>query len=187
MNEEKLAYFLMLGKTAENAVAKQPETVAQQSMPLSKNLDLALSLPVLVKEANSASNVYRYFFVFESFLRGFIKEVLSEESENWWEEKIPNDVKTEVLKSEQNEEVKAWMALGIREKIALTTYPQLLSIISFRWKEDFEEIVKDKHLIEEARHIAHLRNAICHMSDIPEEEVNRVKQVMRDWFRRVAP
>jgi hypothetical protein len=33
----------------------------------------------------------------------------------------------------------------------------------------------------------HARNTICHMSSIPFEEFERVKQTMRDWFRVVAP
>ena len=28
---------------------------------------------------------------------------------------------------------------------------------------------------------------ICHMSIIPSEELERIKQTMRDWFRVVAP
>ena len=187
MNSEKLAFFLMLGQTASNAVVEIPETAAQESMQLSRNLDLAVSIPITVKQAQRASEIYRFLFVFENYLRDFVKEILSEGSENWWEEKIPADVKAEVEKAEKTEEAKAWMALGMREKIALTTYPQILSIIEFRWKEDFSELVRDKNLLQEARHIGHMRNAICHMTDIPDEEVARVKQVMRDWFRVVVP
>jgi len=51
----------------------------------------------------------------------------------------------------------------------------------------FKAIVRDKFLIQEGRGISHLRNTLCHMSDISDEEVNRIKQVMRDWFRVVAP
>ena len=45
----------------------------------------------------------------------------------------------------------------------------------------------DKTLLQSARAIAHLRNTICHMSEIPEEEIDRVRLTMRDWFRMVAP
>jgi Swt1-like HEPN len=79
------------------------------------------------------------------------------------------------------------MALGSRPKLALTTYPQLLSIIEHRWDDDFKSLIRDKSLIQEARHIGHIRNALCHMTDVPQEEVERVKQVIRDWFRVVAP
>jgi hypothetical protein len=67
------------------------------------------------------------------------------------------------------------------------TYPQVLRVIDHCWKSDFEDLIRDKALIQEARMAGHLRNAICHMSSIPGEEVARVRQVMRDWFRRIAP
>ena len=67
------------------------------------------------------------------------------------------------------------------------TLPQLLKEIDEKWKEGFEDLVRDKGLIQEARLLTHLRNTICHMSIIPAEEVERIKQTMRDWFRVVAP
>lgn len=79
------------------------------------------------------------------------------------------------------------MGLGTREKLSLTTYPQLLRIIEQLWKEDFEEILRDRALVQEARHVSHLRNIICHMNGVPIEQAERVKQVMQDWFRLVAP
>jgi hypothetical protein len=100
---------------------------------------------------------------------------------------VPADVQTDVEKLEQTEEVKSWMALGSRDKSSLMTFPQLLRVIDFAWKDGFSEIVRDKALIQEARLIVHLRNTICHMADIPEEEVDRIRQTMRDWFRVVAP
>lgn len=188
MSKARLALFLFLGQTAERAVLKQPETAAQDSLPISKTMDLALSLPQEVKDASSAAAVYKYLYVFENFLRELIQETLSEDSkENWWELKIPKHIKDEVSSSKTTEETKAWMALGARQEIALTTYPQLIAIIEHRWKEDFEDIIRDKSLLQEAKHITHMRNAICHMTSIPEEEIERIKQVLRDWFRIVTP
>lgn len=85
----------------------------------------------------------------------------------------------------KTEETKKWMALETRDKLSLTN--QLLQIINDCWKDRFDSIVRDKGLIQEARLIAHLRNAARHMTDVPEEEVDRVKQVLRDWFRIVTP
>jgi hypothetical protein len=79
------------------------------------------------------------------------------------------------------------MALGSRDKSALLTLPQLLKIIDHTWKEGFDEVVRDKGLVQEARLLVHLRNTICHMSIISPEEIDRIKQTMRDWFRIVAP
>jgi hypothetical protein len=144
-------------------------------------------VPDKVRRAVEASEAYRLFFVFESYLREFIVEVLSKDAtEEWWA-KVPKDVQDEVTKLEETEEVKSWMALGSRDKSALMTLPQLLRVIDENWKESFREVVRDKALVQEARTLGHLRNTICHMSRISVEEMDRIKQAMRDWFRVVAP
>lgn len=177
----------MLGQTAERAVAGMDQVAPPQPLLLSGSYDLAALIPDGVKGAMRAAEAYKLFFVFEGYLREFVAEVLSADSTVSWWDKVPQDVKDEVAKLEETEEAKAWMALGSRDKSALLTYPQLLRIIDNSWKDKFAESVRDKTLIQEARMIGHLRNTICHMTAIPEEEIDRVKQVMRDWFRVVAP
>lgn len=156
-------------------------------MLLSASYDLATLVPEKVKRAVEGSEAYRLFFVFESYLREFIVEVLSKDATEGWWAKLPRDVKDEVARMEETEEVKIWMALGSRDKSALLTLPQLLRVIDENWKESFQEVVRDKALIQEARTLVHLRNTICHMTVISREEMDRIKQTMRDWFRVVAP
>lgn len=79
------------------------------------------------------------------------------------------------------------MGIASRDKISLTTYPQLLRTVDQLWKDDFAAVLQDKSLIQEARHIAHLRNITCHMNLVPDEELARIRIVMQDWFRVVAP
>jgi hypothetical protein len=156
---------------------------------LSTTEDLALVLPKEVRRAITASESYKLFFVFENFIRDFVLETLSElDKVNWWD-RVPKDVQDEVQKLEETEQQKQWMALDSRSKLALTTLPQLLRIMddTKNWNDVFKAIVRDKFLIQEGRSISHLRNTLCHMSGISDEEVERVKQVMRDWFRVVAP
>lgn len=114
-------------------------------------------------------------------------DVLSEGGKTTWWDQVPSNIQDEVEKIEETEEAKAWMALGSRDKSALLTYPQLLSTIEYCWKDHFKDIVRDKALIQEGRHISHLRNTICHMTNLTPEELGRIRQVMRDWFRVVSP
>ena len=187
IDDKKLALFLMLGQSVERTVTATPSVAAPKSLMLSASDDLAGLLPDRVKLAHHASEAYMLFFVFEAYLRELVVDVLSGDgSANWWD-KVPQDVKDEITKLEEAEETKRWMALGSRDKSALMTYPQLLRVIDVGWKSGFEEIVRDKTLVNEARAISHLRNTICHMTDISEEEMERVRQTMRDWFRMVAP
>lgn len=187
INDGRLALFVMLGQTATKTIGQVPEVAHSEPLHISDTYDLSTAIPEEVKEANAAALGFRLFFVFENYLRQFVVEVLTNNGQETWWEKIPPDVQDEVQKLEDNEELKGWMALGSRDKSALMTYPQLLRVIDHCWKDHFQDIVRDKALVQEARHIAHLRNTICHMSNITEEEVDRVRQVMRDWFRVVSP
>jgi len=178
----------MLGQTAEKTVAKLEDIVPKESLLLSQAYDLALLAPDTVRKAVEASEPYKLFFAFEAYLRQMIVEVLSKEGQdaNWYD-KVPKDVKDEITRLEATEEIKSWMSLGSRDKSALMTLPQLLKVIEENWKEGFDDLIRDKGLIQEARLLVHLRNTICHMSTIPVEEIERIKQTMRDWFRVVAP
>jgi hypothetical protein len=185
--DAKAALFVLLGQTAERALASIESIAPSESLLLSNSYDLAALIPDGVRRALRAAEVYKLFFVFEGYLRDFVVEVLSADpSASWWD-KIPGDIRDEVTKLEETEEAKSWMALGSRDKSALLTYPQLLRVIDHAWKDGFGDLVRDKALLQEARLIGHLRNTICHMTPIPDEETERVKQTIRDWFRVVAP
>jgi hypothetical protein len=185
--ESDAALFVLVGQTAARTVSRLEDVVPNESLLLSPAYDLAPLLPDKVRRATQAAETYRLFFVFESFLRDFIVEVLSKDSSASWWEKVPKDVQDEIAKLEETEEIKSWMALGSRDQSALMTFPQLLRVVDHAWKEGFDDIVRDKGLIQEARLIGHLRNTICHMTEIPSEETDRIRQTMRDWFRVVAP
>jgi Swt1-like HEPN len=186
--DARAALFLMLGQAAEKTVGRLEQVVPKDELLLSNEYDLALLVPDKVKSAISAALAYKLFYVFESYLREFIVEALSKDGQvTSWYDKIPVDVKAEMERLAEAEELKSWMSLGSRDKSALMTLPQLLRVIDVNWKDDFELLVRDKGLIQEARLLVHLRNTICHMSLISGEELERIKQTMRDWFRVVAP
>jgi hypothetical protein len=186
-DDERLALFLMLGQTAQRAMSTMPDTVPPMSLLVSSSYDLATVIPDSVKSAARAAEGYKLFFVFENYLRDLVVDVLSkEDAENWWA-KVPPDVQGDVAKLEETEEAKRWMALGSRDKSALLTYPQLLRVMDHCWNQGFDDLLRDKTLLQQARAIGHLRNTLCHMTEIAEEEMERIRQTMRDWFRMVAP
>ena len=190
MNGSKdLAHFLMIGRTAQRQVQQLPGTVPQMPMMISDRFNVSEVLPDESRDAVDAAETFKLFFVFENYLRDFILGVLSEaDKENWWSS-IPQDVKDEVAKLEDTEEKKKWMNIDSRGKLALVTLPQLIRIMDepANWKKYFEQPIGDKGLLQQTRLVIHTRNTICHMSTVTTEENERVKQVMRDWFRVVAP
>jgi len=185
--DSRAALFILLGQAASKTVGSIEDVVPSESLLLSSSYDLAPLMPDKVRRATLAGEVYRLLFVFENFLREFVVDVLSKDPTKTWWDYVPEDVRQQVSELEQTDETKSWMALGSRDKSALLTFPQLLRIMDHAWKDGFDDIVRDKGLVQEARLIGHLRNTICHMTEIPSEEVDRVRQTMRDWFRVVAP
>jgi hypothetical protein len=190
MNDTKdLAHFLMLGRTAQRRVQQLPGTVPQTPIMISDRFNVSEVLREESRDAVQAAETFKLFFVFENYLRDFILGVLSEaDKENWWNA-VPPNVRDEVAKLEETEDKKKWMNIDSRGKLALTTLGQLVSIMddSNNWKKYFETLVGDKGLLQQTRLVVHTRNTICHMSTVTAEEHERVKQVMRDWFRVVAP
>lgn len=187
ISEPRLALFLMLGQSVTQEIGRTPGIVPPEPLKISPSYDLATLLPDAVRGAVATAEAYKLFFVFESYLREMVVEVLSRDgTEEWWD-KLPKDVQDEISKLAETEDMKGWMSLDSRDRSALMTYPQLLRAIDHGWKEFFEDLIRDKMLVQQARLIGHLRNTICHMSTIPDEEMERIRQTMRDWFRRVAP
>jgi hypothetical protein len=177
MNSANLANFLMIGRSAQRRVLTLPGTVPRSALMISDTFNVA------------EANTFKLFFVLESYLRDFVLTVLSEaDKENWWDS-VPQNVRDDVSKLEETEDKKKWMNLDSRGKLAMTTLGQLISIVDdpSNWKKHFEALVGDKGLLQQTRLIVHTRNTICHMSTVTPEEHERVKQVMRDWFRVVAP
>lgn len=188
IRDDRLALFLLLGQSAERTIAKEPTTASGEPLILAPGYDIAPAIPEEAKRASRGATAYRLFFVFENYLRELVVEVLTKAAtgSNWWD-LVPLDVKNDVERLEATEETKAWMALGSRDKSALMTYPQLLRVVDHCWDKGFSDLLRDKALITEGRLITHLRNTVAHMTDIPEEELDRIKQIMRDWFRVMSP
>ena len=184
---ERMALFLMVGQSAVRTVRGLKETAPAESLLLSPSYDLGPLMPAPVRSAMHAAEGYKLFFIFETYLRDLVVDVLSKDpTVNWWD-KVPGDVQEEVKKLAGTEETKAWMALGSRDQSSLMTYPQLLAVVDANWRPAFAEVVRDKTLVQSARALSHLRNTLCHMTEVPDEELERIRQTMRDWFRMVAP
>lgn len=186
MKHDQLALFLMVGQQADRLVRALPDLPPQDTILIGPQHDLVPLMPEIAHRAVRANEAYKLFFMFENHLREFVVEELSKDGAVWFD-RVPPDVQTEVAALEATEEAKGWMALGSRDKSALLTYPQLVKVMEHNWKKAFEDVVRDRGLLNALRNIAHLRNTICHMTEIPDEEVARVRQTMRDWFRVVAP
>lgn len=184
-----LALFLMTGQSADRLIRENRQISPPISLSLSNNFDLADSLPANVWRASKAAESYKLLFVFEEYLRELVISAMTEKHGASWWEKVPTDVQTYVENLEKKEETKKWMDVRSRDKSSLFTLPQLIKVIEEKdnWTQIFEPLVRDRQLLNQAKLLFHLRNTVCHMSEISDEEHDRIKMVMRDWFRQIPP
>jgi hypothetical protein len=189
MNESDFAFYLMLGQTAQREISRTANIVPRKKIMLSDAMDLSELLPAEVKDALETAEVFTLFYVFENYIRDLVLDSLSETYKENWYSRVPSNIQVEIDKTQENDERKAWMAHSSRSQLDFATLPQLISIIDDKdnWKDVFEPILRDRSLINETRAICHTRNLVCHMHVVSSEEMERLKQVVRDWFRIIAP
>jgi|SRR3989344_3149699 len=113
-------------------------------------------------KVNKMTVAYSWLFITENMLRDLIREVLGK-TDNWWEDRIPNGVKSEVGKTIQNSK---YDDAPKKDNLEYTHIGQLKEIIIWKknWK-DFEPFLKSKdrgNFEHELNKVIPQRNAIGH-------------------------
>ena len=138
-------------------------------------------------EAADMSEHYEVFYCLEQAIRKLIVETLEDgEGANWWDSsRIPPDIKGDVaglVKKERDN--------GITPRsdnmINYTTFGQLSVIITSNW-DLFEPTLKSKRAVERVMaNLNLLRGPIAHCSPMQEDEVDRLRLAVKDWFRMIG-
>jgi Swt1-like HEPN len=134
-------------------------------------------------KAHRMANYYRIFYMLENDIRSLIVETLqTAHGEYWWEQKVPANVKEEVKKNRDKEE-KAAITARSDEEIDYTTFGQLGDIIRDNWI-DFAGIMTNQSAVSRVLSALNmLRGTIAHCGDLADDEVDRLKLSIKDWFR----
>jgi Swt1-like HEPN len=104
---------------------------------------------------------------------------------NWWEEKVPQQIRDEVKKLIKNE-VDSGVTRRSDRAIDYTTFGQLSVIIASNWIL-FETIFKSPRAVEKVMSSLNLlRGPIAHCCPLSEDEVDRLRLTVKDWFRMIG-
>ena len=138
-------------------------------------------------EAADMSEHYEVFYCLEQAIRKLISETLEDaEDGDWWNSpRIPGDIKADVaalVKKERDN--------GITQRsesmIDYTTFGQLSVVITTNW-ELFEPILKNKRGVERVMaNLNLLRGPIAHCCPMQEDEIDRLRLAVKDWFRMIG-
>lgn len=135
------------------------------------------------KEALEMANFYVLYYCLENTIRRVISGKLEEDyGPNWWETKVPDEVKTEV-KKRQKQEIDSPMSVRGEDPLSYTTFGELIIIFEYNW-DDFSDIIRSKKAMRQTlSQLNRLRVVIAHSCYLDKDEILRFELLIRDWLR----
>lgn len=150
----------------------------EQLEPFIKQFDLANR-----QNAAHMSRYYEIFYLLENDIRRLIVETMeAAHGPQWWDTRVPQGVLDEVRKNRQRE-AQAAVSIRSEDDIDYTTFGQLGDIIRENWS-DFAGMLSNQSAVSRVLSALNmLRGTIAHCGLLADDEVDRLKLAIRDWFR----
>lgn len=185
--ENKLENFAFKNLMLETELAKLEESGLDlqhiDTVGKKEIVDLDLFEYDIVVSARKMARFYVYYYAFENSLRRLISGRLKEKyGINWWEQKAPVGVQQNVEKNQEKEKETA-MAIRSDEPIYYANFGELIDLINSNW-EDFSDTIRSKKAMESVvSQFSKIRNVIAHSCELEEDDIFRLKLLIKDWFR----
>ncbi len=154
------------------------QTDDEQLEPFIKQFDISNR-----KNAARMSRYYEIFYLLENDIRRLIAETMeAAHGTRWWDTCVPAGVLEEVRKNRERE-AQAAVSVRSEDDIDYTTFGQLGDIIRANWS-DFAGMLSNQSAVSRVMAALNmLRGTIAHCGVLAEDEVDRLKLAIRDWFR----
>ena len=133
--------------------------------------------------AKKMSQYYELFYMLENDVRRIICETLEDShGVGWWDKCVDQPIKDEVGKNKKRE-ADAGVSLRSESDIDYTTFGQLGDIIRKNWTDFAGMMSNPSALSRVIFQLNMLRSAIAHCGILADDEVDRLKLAIKDWFR----
>lgn len=161
------------------------DTVMQESADIERDLKASASQfsSELRQTAEAMAEFYKLFYMLENDIRNLIADTLTEaHGSNWWDEKTPPSAKDECRANQQREAEFGVTSRSDRE-LDYVSFGQLGDIIRHNW-DLFGGIISNQKALGRVMHaLNNLRGPIAHCGVLAEDEIDRLKLTVKDWFR----
>lgn len=143
--------------------------------------------PRLIGEAENMAEVFKAFYCIENAARELITDRLAERYKaNWWNEKVAKTIRDKVTSLKAKEAKDTYHVARSTTDIGYTLFGALSKIIVANW-DDFSDLFPDQHWVSSRfNDLEKSRNIIMHTGVLPQDEIDRVEQISRDWIRQVG-
>ena len=138
-------------------------------------------------EAARMSAHYEVFYCLETSIRKLITDTLRDaEGANWWQSgRIQAQIKSDVAAVMQRE-IDSGVSQRSEDEIDYTTFGQLSGIITDNW-DLFGTIFNSQKAVRRVMTSLNLlRGPIAHCCPMEDDEVDRLRLAVKDWFRVMA-
>ncbi len=137
----------------------------------------------IISKAKIMADFYVLYYSLENTIRRLISGRLQEKyGLDWWEDKVPNGVKNGVSEK-QRKEKETPMSIRADDPLCYTNFGELIDILNANWS-DFSDTIRSQRAMQQVLTQFNLiRNVIAHSNDLSEDEISRLKLLIKDWFR----
>lgn len=136
-------------------------------------------------QAERMASYYKLFYLLENEIRSFIIDILESSGDSeWWLNRVPEQVRVNAAKNLERERKEGTIPRSDR-MIDYTTFGELGEIIKANW-DLFGGVFSrhDKAGVERVlQQLNMLRGPIAHCGILAEEDVVKLKLVVRNWYR----
>lgn len=137
----------------------------------------------LRRDAEDMAEYYKLFYMLENDIRALIDETLSDaHGLSWWDAHTPPSAKEE-CKLNQQRELEAGVTSRSDNPLDYISFGQLGEIIRANWDIFGGMLTNQKALNRVMFALNMLRGPIAHCGRLAEDEVERLKLALKDWFR----
>lgn len=134
-------------------------------------------------EAAAMSLHYEVFYCLEKSIRKLVEDKMSAEiGVGWWDSNVPQTVREAVEKNKQRE-LDSAMTPRSSANIDYTTFGELGEIVRNNWNVFADTFNSRRGFDRVMASLNMLRGPIAHCSPLADDEVDRLKLTLRDWFR----
>ncbi|OGX60069.1 MAG: hypothetical protein A2471_03575 [Omnitrophica WOR_2 bacterium RIFOXYC2_FULL_45_15] len=134
-------------------------------------------------EAEQMGQYYELLYCLENSIRKMIADKMEAEHGNdWWNQKVPQDVQDTAKKNIQKER-EAGVTQRSVEEIDYINFGELQQIVVNNWQTFSDTFNNQKAFIKVMTILNTLRAPIAHCSPLAPDEVVRLKLSIKDWFR----
>jgi len=154
-----------------------------QTLKQDEIIDTEVFEIVVRQQARQMGDLYYLYFCLENSIRNTIINRLKEKSgQNWWNTKVPNNVKEKVEARRQQERDTPFSERS-EEPIYYTDFKDLIDIIEENW-DIFSDTYRSIESVKQTLGTLNvLRRPIAHSSILDEDEILRFKLHIKDWVR----